>query len=73
MKCIVLCFFSTDDTIRSDHFKYDATDTRVNFIVGDSKELYTYVIEHFSQPKSMVLDLTTSYSEGKWYVYVPEC
>ena len=42
--------------------------------MGDSKELYTYVIEHFSQPNSMALDLTTSYSEGKQYVIItPEC
>ncbi len=67
VKPVVLCFFSADDTIRPEHFKYDSSDgARVNFVVGDSKHLYTYIIQHFSPPKSAVLDLTTSYSEGKY-------
>lgn len=52
--------------IHPEHFKYDSSDgARVNFIVGDNKDLYTYIIQHFSQPNSTVLDLTTSHTEGK--------
>ena len=65
VKPVVLCFFWVDDTIHPEHFKYDSSDgARVNYIVGDSKHLYTCVIQHFSQPKLTVLDLTTSHSEG---------
>ena len=65
VKPVVLCFFSIDDTIRPEHFKYDSSDgSRDNFIVGNQKDIYTYIVQHFSQPKSVILDLTTSYSEG---------
>ena len=41
---LVLCFFSADDNIHPEHFKYDSSDgARVNFIVGDNKDLYTYI------------------------------
>ena len=64
MKAVILCFFSTDDTIRSEHFQYNSTDPRVNFVIGNSEKMLTYIIEHFSQPKSVVLDLTASHTEG---------
>ena len=65
VKPVVLCFFSADDEIHPEHFKYDSSDgARVNFVLGSSEHLYTYIIQHFSQPNSTVLDLTTSYSEG---------
>jgi hypothetical protein len=68
VKPIVLCFFSADDNIHPEHFKYDSSDgARVNFIIGDNKDLYTYIILHFSQPNSTVLDLTASHSEGDSY------
>ena len=65
VKAIVLCFFSIDDCVHSEHFKYDAhNDPRINYVVGDCEHIFMYVIGHFSQPKSVVLDLTGSHTEG---------
>ena len=65
VKAIILCFFSADDCVHAEHFKYDThNDPRINYVVGDLEHAYTYVITHFSQPKSTVLDLTGSHTEG---------
>ena len=61
---VVLGLFSTDYEAKPDHFLYENSDKRLNSI---HVLLYSYIIEHFSHPASLVLDLTSS--QGKYIDY----
>ena len=55
----VLGLFSSYDQVTPEQFIYDKGDKRLNFITTHGrKEVFDYIIEHFSLPNSLVLDLT---------------
>lgn len=57
----VLGLFSSDDEVKPDHFYYKPANKRLNSIsVTGRDEVFEYIINHFSQPNSVVLDISCS-------------
>ena len=55
---VVFGLFSHDDRVKAEHYFLSHQESRVNFLEGDNKEMLSFIIRHFSQPGSMILDLT---------------
>ena len=62
---VVLGYFSVDDQLKSDHFCFGEGEERCNFLEGSQEDVLKYITAHFSQPSSVVLDLTGL--DGKQY------
>jgi hypothetical protein len=62
---VVLGYFSVDDQRKCDHFCFGEGEDRSNFLEGSQEDVLKYIIAHFSQPSSVVLDLTEL--DGKQY------
>ena len=50
-------FFSPDDEVKEEHFCFDAEDPRLNFVEGNEERMLGYLIDHFSLPGCMVMDI----------------
>ena len=55
---VVLGFCSVDDCLKKEHFCFDDGEDRANFFEGSKGDTLKHIIGHFSQPLSVVLDLT---------------
>ena len=58
LSVVVLVFSSPDDQIREEHFHYPRDDPRHNFAVCGEEGLLEYLVQHFTPPAGLVLDLT---------------
>ena len=58
LSVVVLGFSSPDDQIREEHFHYLRDDPWHNFVVCGEEGLLEYLVQHFTPPAGLVLDLT---------------
>ena len=65
---VVLGFSSIDDCLKEEHFCFENGEDRANFFEGSKGYMLKHIIGHFSQPLSVVLDLTGL--DGKPYLYI---
>ena len=55
---VVFGLFSPDDQVKPEHYFFGQQECRLNFLEGDSEEMLSFIIKHFSQPGNMILDIT---------------
>lgn len=63
VSAVVLGFHSADDTIQKSQFDFTANDPKNNYFEGDKITFSQYLIDHFCNSGSTILDLTDD-SEG---------
>ena len=60
---VVLGFYSVDDTIKNSQFNFTTSEPKNDYFEGDQMTFSQFLIDHFCNSGSTILDLTDD-SEG---------